>query len=388
MRTIVVLISLLLGITSVSFSQGTDVVSSPSSTNVRWSEFPQITKDGRVVIRFKAPAASTVQALFPRDKTYDLTKDSEGMWSVITDPQVPGFHYYTLVIDGGDEVADPDTEAFPARFKLVSGVEIPTGDEDFFLIKDVPHGEITCKWYFSKTTGEWRRAYVYLPPDYLKNPERHYPVLYLQHGSSEDERNWGMQGHADFILDNLIAAGKARPMIIVMGKGYAQYPSEGYSQQVYQRARASEALNDVFINDLIPMVDSTFRTIPDREHRAMAGLSMGGGQTYRIVFSNPGVFGSVGLFSAALRLGGNTGDLSGEFNGIFSDPEAFNEKFKLVFIGIGTKESERLYNASYGLHTDFEKLGINHVYYESPGTDHEWHTWRRDLYQFAQLLFK
>jgi enterochelin esterase-like enzyme len=273
-----------------------------------------------------------------------------------------------------------------------SGIEIPEAGADYSEIKNVPHGQIRNFRYYSKTVAAWRRAFVYTPPDYDTNPKGRYPALYLQHGGGEDETGWPKQGRVDIILDNLIAEKKAVSMIIVMDKGYALKPGEAIPQPPAagqpRRPFFSRTFEEVVINDLIPAVDSTFRTLTDREHRAMTGLSMGGMQTFQITLGNLDKFAWIGGFSGS---GGGMGapfDAKTAYNGVLADVAAFNKRVKLVWIGIGTKEPERMYASVHGFHETLTQAGIEHVYYESPGTSHEWLTWRRDLYEFAPRLFR
>jgi enterochelin esterase family protein len=326
-----------------------------------------------------------------------MVKDDQGFWSVTTDPQVPGFHYYFLFIDEV-QVSDPASESYFGWGRMSSGIEIPEAGVGYYTIKNVPHGDLRSKWYFSSTTGKWRRAFIYCPPGYDDNVKEKYPVLYLQHGAGEDERGWSVQGKVDIILDNLIAEGRAKPMLVVMEQGYAERagtPSPdqrtGPGTQSASGPRQSQgpsAFEEVVIKDLIPFIDATYRTISDRDHRAMAGLSMGGMQTIQITFANLDKFSYIGGFSGAGRFSGAGLDVRNDYKGILADSEAFNKKVKLLWIGIGTAEPENMYKAVNGFHLVLSKAGINHVYYESPGTDHEWLTWRRDLYEFAQILFK
>lgn len=192
--------------------------SRPAISNVRDAEYPRVTPDLRVMFRIKAPDAQKIQIKL--DKTYDMVKDDQGIWTLTTDPLVPGFHYYFLIVDGL-QVSDPSSESFFGWARMASGIEIPEQGVDLYTIKNVPHGDLRSKWYFSNTTGNWRRAYIYCPPGYDNNLKKRYPVLYLQHGSGEDERGWGIQGKADIILDNLIASGRTKPMLLVMDQGYA-----------------------------------------------------------------------------------------------------------------------------------------------------------------------
>lgn len=358
----------------------------PATTNVRGALYPRISPDLRATFRVKAPNAQNVE--FDLGKRYAATKGEDGFWTVTTDPQAPGFHYYFLYIDGV-AVSDPSSETFFGWGKASSGIEIPDPDGSFYGPKDVPHGEVRERWYRSKTTEEWRRAFVYTPPDYDTNREAHYPVLYLQHGSGEDERGWSNQGHVGFIMDNLIAAEKVTPILVVMERGYARKPGElEASTQPPDFSRMFTTLDEVFTKDLIPMIDATYRTIPDRGHRAMAGLSMGGMQTFKITLNHLDTFAYIGGFSGAGGgFGGGTFDPKTAHGGVMADANAFNAKVRLVWLGIGTAEQKRMYDSVNGYHLALEKAGIKHVYYESPGTAHEWLTWRRCLHEFAPLLF-
>jgi enterochelin esterase-like enzyme len=370
--------------------------SRPASSNVSGAEYPRIHSDLRVTFRLKAPDAQKVRVHVDRD--YDMTRDADGFWSVTTQPQVPGFHYYWFILEGVN-VCDPGSETFYGTGRQCSGIEVPEAGVDFYNPKDVPHGEIRERWYFSKMTAAWRRIFVYTPPDYDTNREARYPVLYLQHGAGEDERGWGEQGRVNHIMDNLVAEKKARPMIIVMEKGYARKPGEspvpsrppagGAGAQPPDFRRMFGTLEEVFIQDLIPLIDSTYRTLPDRENRAMAGLSMGGMQTFNITLNNLDKFAWIGGFSGAGGgFGGGTIDTKTVHNGVMADADAFNKKVHLVWIGIGTAESERFYNSLKNYRDALEQGGIKTVFYESPGTAHEWQTWRRCLKEFAPRLFQ
>ncbi|HEY0076896.1 MAG TPA: alpha/beta hydrolase-fold protein, partial [Abditibacteriaceae bacterium] len=351
----------------------------PASTNIRGAEFPRVESDGRVRFRINAPNAQKVQ--FDLGKTYDAVRDAEGFWTATTEPQVPGFHYYFLIIDGV-RVADPASETFFGWGKQSSGIEIPDKDGDFYAPKDVPHGEVRERWYFSKTTQAWRRIFIYMPPDYDTNRDARYPVLYLQHGSGEDERGWSNQGRVSFIMDNLLAEGKAKPMLIVMEKGYAWKPGEAAD------SRDSGTLGEVFTKDLIPFIDATYRTLPNRENRALAGLSMGGAQSFRIGLANTDLFASIGGFSGGSGFGGGAFDTKTAFGGVMADAEAFNKKMRVVFLSVGTAEDDRFQSSLRSYREATQKAGIKTTFYESPGTSHEWLTWRRSLREFAPLLFQ
>jgi len=410
MRLIIAL-SLFLG--RLTFAQVADD-SKPSTTNLPNQEYPRVYADCRVTFRLKAPGATKVQlhpgAAGMGTNDYEMQRDSEGNWTVTIPPAVPGFHYYWFVVDGL-RVDDPATERFFGWQRPSSAVEIPTPGEDFYFPKQVPHGQVRVQTYYAKSTNEWRRAFVYTPPDYDKNVRARYPVLYLQHGSGENETSWSDQGHVNFILDNLIAEGRAKPMIVVMERGYAPYetpasarsgrggeapPARGEQAARGPRGapgaggpRASgtlsgSTLETLFISDLIPTIDSTFRTRASRDNRAMAGLSMGSGQTLQITLRNLDKFSWIGLFSGSAP----TGDLSDKtrFNGVFADPADFTKRVHLLFMSAGTAEgADRAIAAAEAL----KKHGITTaVAYASEGTAHEWHTWRRSLHEFAPRLFK
>ena len=362
----------------------------PAPSNIRGVAYPRIHADLRVTFRIKAPDAKKVEFGFFSPKRYAAEKDKDGFWTATTDPQVPGFHYYRVFIDGA-EVGDPSSEMFYGTGKMTSGIEIPEKGVDYYLPKDVPHGEIREKWYRSKTTQQWRRIFVYTPPGYDANRETRYPVLYLQHGGGEDERGWPNQGRVGFILDNLIAERKAKSMIVVMEQGYARRPSDPAPGQNRSGPRDFSqmfaAFEEVMVKDLIPTIDSTYRTIPDRESRAMAGLSMGGMQTFQIALKHLDLFAYLGGFSGAGGgFGGAPFDPKTAHNGVMADAGEFNKKVRLLWLGIGTAEG-RMYQGIKNYHEALDKAGIKNVYYESSNTAHEWLTWRRCLHEFAPLLF-
>ncbi|MBP1618119.1 MAG: esterase [Bacteroidetes bacterium] len=360
-----------------------------ASTNVPGAQYPQVLSDNRVLFRIKAPEAQKVQV--DLGKKYDMVKEEEGSWAITTDPVVEGFHYYSILIDGV-AVCDPASQAFYGMGRMASGIEIPEKGVDYYNMKNVPHGQIRQVRYFSNITKAWRRAFVYTPAGYDANAAERYPVLYLQHGGGEDETGWPNQGKMDAIMDNLIAEGNAKPMIVVMDNGYAvdpTVPQQSYPPN-FQGVRAlieRSALGQVFVDELIPLIDKEFRTIPDRDHRAMAGLSMGGFQSFQITMKNIDKFAYVGGFSGAGMIQPGE-DLSKMYGGVWADANAFNQKMKLVYLSIGTAEPASMYQTVNNFHQELEKAGIKHVYYESPGTSHEWLTWRRSLNQFAGLIFK
>ena len=366
--------------------------SRPASSNVPGAEYPRVHADNRVTFQLKAPEAQKVLVQVPGSR-YDMTRSENGVWSVTTQPLIPGFHYYSLVVDGV-VVNDPGSHTFYGTGKDSSGIEVPEKGVDYYSYKDVPHGEVRIRGYLSKTTGKWRRSFVYTPPDYDTNQKARYPVLYLQHGMGEDETGWIFQGRANLILDNLVAAGKALPMIIVMDNGYASKPGQAASPNAGVPGRGvaaggTAAFEEVVIQDLIPMIDSAYRTLADREHRAMAGLSMGGNQTCQVTMRNLDKFAYIGAFSGTMNgLSTDALDPATAFNGMFRDGAALNKKIKLFWIGMGTAEPNPFPGAIGSFRAMLDKAGVRYVYFESPGTAHEWLTWRRDLNDFAPRLFR
>lgn len=365
----------------------------PSTVNQPGKEYPQVNSEGRVRVQISAPEAHKVQLDIGAVK-YDLVKDDKGIWTGESAPQDVGFHYYQLNIDGAS-VPDPGSLYFFGAGRWGSGIEIPSDDQDFFALKDVPHGELREVPYFSKTSNSVRRAYIYTPPGYDKNNSKRYPVLYLQHGMGENETGWGNQGHTNLIMDNLIAEGKAVPFIVVMENSSVNFerprgprPENTAGADSTRRGPGGPGSFDfagefknILLNDLIPYVEANYRVAADRNNRAMAGLSMGGMQTRIITLANPEVFSHVGMFSG--------GSISME--DIEKTPD-FKKNVKLLFISYGSRELEgprRGFGGDPKENTAALKVaGMNTHFYVSPGTAHEWHSWRRSLYQFAQLAFK
>lgn len=360
--------------------------SAPSSTNRPGAAYPRVRQDMRVTFRLAAPGARKVQ-LVPGGNDnglgagpFDMKSDEKGNWSVTTPPAVPGFHYYWFSVDGLT-VNDPNTFSYFGWNRECSGVEVPDAKLDFYSVRAVPHGEVRQHWYFAKTTGAWRRAFVYTPPGYDQNPKTRYPVLYLQHGSGESERGWIEQGKANFILDNLIAGRRARPMIVVMENGMVAAkagttPAPG--------ARGNEAFGELVVSDLIPAIDSSYRTLAERANRAIAGLSMGAGQAMQIGLSHLDLFAFVGAFSGgAFR----NFDLQTSYDGVFRDSAAFNKRVQLLWMGAGTAEMSRMAGLQQAAES-LRKAGVRLVWFEAQGTSHEWQTWRLSLHDFAPRLFE
>ena len=390
----------------------------PSPYNFPGVVYPRIEVDSRVTFQFKAPAAQKVQVSI-NNVSYDMAKGDNGVWTYTSDPQAPGYHNYWMVVDGA-VVLDPATNAFIGYGHMCNGFEVPEPGVTFYDLKDVPHGDVRIKNYFSKTSNSWRHIFVYTPPGYDANLKTRYPVFYLQHGGGEDERVWTEMGRTNLILDNLLAEGKVKPMIVVMETSAvgpptaprAAVPGAGAGGPGAPRGggipgmgAAGSAYAKLMINDLIPWVDSNYRTIADKDHRAMAGLSMGGFMTETVTMSNLDKFSYIGLFSGGTQGGGRglggaaaantapaqppTLDFKTIYNGAMADPAKFNKEVKVFFFSGGTVPP--IENAE-ALNRHQEQLiaaGITNSYhYVSPGTAHEWQTWRRSLYVFAPLLFR
>jgi enterochelin esterase family protein len=389
----------------LAFAQAADICT-PSVYNVPSAKYPCVYPDNRAMFRVNGPNVQKISVRIGQG--FDMAKGPDGVWTVTTTPLVVGFHYYSLQIDGAT-VADPSTMTFFGSGWQNSGIEIPEPGGDFYQAKDVPHGHVSQQSYYSKVTAKWRRAFVYTPPDYETNTKGRYPVLYLLHGWGEDETGWYAQGHVDFILDNLIAAGKAKPMIIVMdnlnavkpgedgtifaGRGLVQAPanSSAAGRGAAPAGRGGGLANftgatftEMMLADLMPMVEKTYRVLPGRENRAMAGLSMGGMQTFLTTLTNLDKFAYIGGFSGSCGGRGAAFDSKTACSGAFADPSAFNKKTKLLFLGIGSVEGPATKNFS----DELTKAGIHNVYFESPGTAHEWLTWRRSLNDFVPRLFR
>ena len=392
----------------------TDVVEDfkPATTNQGGKQYPMVNSQRMVRAQISAPKATFV-GLDIDGKIYEMTKDENGVWTGTSAPQDEGFHYYQLNIDGAS-VPDPGSKYYYGASRWGSGIDVPAADEEFYTVKNVPQGSINEVYYWSTETEKMRHGYIYLPAEYYQNPTKKFPVLYLQHGMGENETGWSAQGKTGIIMDNLIAEGKAVPFIIFMDNGLdvrrpgdpapgqggfggfgGQRPPQGVPQGAPQGAPQGgpqggprrgfggfggfNAFQDILIKDIIPMVEKNYRVIADTEHRAMAGLSMGGMQTHMITLANPTTFAYVGMFSGGTF---NTDELK--------DAADFKKTNKVLFMSAGSRET-RMAEGDNSVGTaanNLKAIGINAHSYVSPGTAHEWQTWRRSLYQFAQLLFK
>lgn len=338
----------------------------PSTKNQPGQQYPMVNSQGYARFRVNAPQAESVSVslgLGGKGGT-KLVKGEDGVWTGTTEgPMDEGFHYYHLTVDGG-VLNDPGANNFYGSTRWESGIEIPAKDQDFYALKNVPHGNVQQVLFSSKSTNTVRRAFVYTPPFYGKTNTK-YPVLYLQHGWGEDETAWSTQGHANLIMDNLLADGKIKPFIIVMTYGMTNEAKFGQINSFNYKT-----FETVLVDELIPYIDANFNTIADKNHRAMAGLSMGGMETKNITLSRPEAFGYYGLLSG----------------GVYA-PKDIKDKnqVKGIFMSCGSKENpDGIKKAT----EDMKQAGFNAVSYISPDTAHEFLTWRRSLYQMAPLLFK
>lgn len=413
----------------------------PSAYNFPAAQYPRIEADNRVTFQFRAPDAQKAQVSIA-NRPSDMIKGENGVWTYTTaEPQDLGYHNYWMIVDGAI-VLDPATDAFIGYSHMCNAFEVPDPDGGFYELRDVPHGNVLIKNYFAKSIKAWRHIFVYTPPDYDRNPTRRYPVLYLQHGGGEDERVWIEMGRTNLILDNLLADGKISPFIVVMETSAVGGPGAGAGRGTAAGAPAGAGRGEagagapgagrgamfggmggpgggpygqLMVNDLIPWVDSNFRTLADQQHRAMAGLSMGAMQTRMVTLANIDKFSHIGLFSG--------GTIS--MDDVTNTP-GFKEQAKLVFVSYGSREigtnrgggpgaggtapadagrGAAMAGAQGGRaggpggrggfggdpQASIDALkaaGINAAFYVSPLTAHEFQSWRRSLREFALLLFK
>ena len=397
-----IILSAMLLIAALSLGAQTKEDFKPATTNQPNHQYPMVNSQRMVRAQVKAVGATSVKLDIGGVK-YDMVNDGTGVWTGDSAPQDEGFHYYQLEIDGAS-VPDPGSLYYYGASRWGSGIDIPAADEDFYTLKNVPQGEVSEVYYYSSVTGSMRHCYIYTPAEYKKNTNKKYPVLYLQHGGGEDEHGWPQQGRTGIIMDNLIAAGKAVPFIIVMDNGSDTYgpnnprperpaagaprpqapaqgaPQAGRGGNPFAGMNFAGAFQSILEKDLIPMVEANYRVYTDGAHRAMAGLSMGGMQTHSIALANPTLFSWIGIFSG----------------GVFSKEEVdatpgFRENNKLIFISFGSRELENRIGGAADprpITEELGKSGMNTAFYVSPDTAHEWQSWRRALYNFAQKLFK
>lgn len=384
----------------------------PLPSNVQGAPYPRMTPDRRVTFRLRAADAVKVQVRveMPKPVTLDLAKSGNGYWLATTDPLPPGFWYYSVIVDGFTTL-DPSSKTYFGYARECSGIEIPGPDSALSAAADVPHGTLRDVWYYSPSTEAWRRAKVYTPPDYERQPRARFPVLYLQHGAGENETSWSNQGRETFIMDNLYHSNPAvKQMIIVndngivparngagaapAGRAGAAFGASGASGGRGRGGRGGSGrgpsrvmadttfaeFGQILTAELIPYIDRNFRTLPDRDHRAFAGLSMGGAQAFRLGLGHLDLFAYIGAFSAAVA----NLDLAKDYGGKLADP-LINKQLKLLWMGAGKQDS--LHDGLFAIHQNLEKAGVRHVWVESEG-GHVWGEWRGYLPQLAALLFQ
>lgn len=354
------------------------VLGMPAETNVRNAQFPQILSNGKAIFKIKAPEAQKIQ--IDLGKKYDLKKDQEGTWAVTTDSLSEGLHYYSLFIDNVP-VADPASKTFYGMGRFASGIEVPFSGDGYYALKDVPHGDIRIQNVFSKVTNSWRRVFIYTPPGYDNNSSEKYPALYILHGGGEDESGWAMQGKANLILDNLIAEGKAKKMVIIM-------PDANIGQSGIRNfgERNLQMFEKELKETIIPFAENNYRLIKNKEDRALAGLSMGGIYTLYAGIQNSDMFSSLGVFSSGYMLPMLQEVADKQYKFLSENKSVFSSNVKNFWISMGGKEDIAYQNCQIMI-KKFDELGIKYSYSEYRG-GHTWPVWRNNLYQFAQLLFK
>jgi enterochelin esterase-like enzyme len=351
------------------------MVGIPVPSNVRRAKYPQILPDSRAVFQVNAPDAQKVQ--LDLAKKYDMVKNSEGIWEVTTDSLTEGFHYYSLLIDGL-AVADPASETFYGMGRMASGIEVPFKGDDYYAIKNVPHGEICIKRYYSTVFNGWRQFYIYKPAGYDVNINEKYPVLYILHGGGEDERGWATQGKTDLILDNLITAQKAKPMLVVMPDGNVN--AQGFGENTLRMFERE------LKQCIIPFIEKNYRAESGSGNRALAGLSMGGLQTLYVGINNTDMFSYLGIFSSGWIMPSQKSLADAQYEFMTKNLDKIKNNLKLIWIGIGGQE-DIAYNNCQTMKSKFDEMNLKYVYSDYPG-GHAWPVWRNNLYNFAQLLFK
>ena len=347
----------------------------PAESNVRSAGYPQVLPDGRAVFRIKAPEAQKVQLDLVRK--YDMVKNGEGTWEVTTDSLSEGFHYYSLIIDG-IAIADPASETYYGMGRMASGIEVPFKGDRYYEVRNVPHGDIRIKRYYSNVTNTWRDFYMYTPPGYDENTTEKYPVLYIIHGGGEDERGWATQGKTDLIIDNLISEKKAVSMIVVMLDGNLAVNGFGEEGLIVFEKELKQ--------NIIPFVEKNYRVKADANFRALAGLSMGGIQTLYAGVNNTDMFSYLGVFSSGWIQPAQRDLANSQYEFMKNNTDKINGNLKQLWIAVGGKE-DIAYNNCKSMISKFDELKVKYTYSEYPG-GHTWPVWRNNLYNFAQLLFK
>ncbi len=345
---------------------------------------PRVMDDKRVAIQLYAPKASDVTVsgdFMGSNKPVSLTKNESGVWSAIIGPLRPDYYTYTLMVDGVRTV-DPKNPVIKQGIGSIENVMTVPGPEMAFEANAmVPHGEVREVWYPSSTLDMMRRMRVYTPPGYDKGNAK-YPVFYLLHGAGDDDSGWNSIGRAGFIIDNLIAAGKAKPMIVVMPNGSMPLPPQTGMPNGQTMNRMRDLFSSELLKDVMPMVEKTYRTLNKPENRALAGLSMGGFQTLDITMTHPELFNYVGVFSSGF-FGASVDEAETKYAKVLNDP-SFNKDKKVFWIAIG--KDDFVMDANKKTLALLDKHNIKYQYKESSG-GHTWINWRQYLSEYVPLLF-
>jgi enterochelin esterase-like enzyme len=343
--------------------------------------FPEVHSDGSVTFRFRAPNAREVQLAREGTEPRVMQKDDEGVWSLTTTPLAPDYYGYSFVADGV-RLIDPSNPLLkPNLLATENAVHVPGPLSLPWELNDVPHGEIHHHFYKSSVAEDERDYYVYTPSGYAGSGKRKYPVLYLLHGYSDDASGWTAVGRANVILDNLIAQGKAKPMIVVMPLGYGTMDFLRLAWGAWNHTELRDAnfkkFTDALLSEVMPRVEGEYRVTKDRNARAIAGLSMGGSESLLTGLNHLDKFSWIGAFSS----GGIPDDFEKDFPSL--DAKA-NQQLHLLWIACGTED--HLITVNRNLRGWLKTKGVNHVDIETPGM-HTWMVWRRNLAEFAQLIF-
>lgn len=350
-------------------------------TTINANGYPRVLEDNSVEFRIRTKEDIS-RIKISLDSDCSFKQQSDGTWTARTKPLMEGFHYYWFTIDGM-EMSDPASKSFFGCGRMTSAIDIPEKNCDFYSIKDVPHGNTQIVNYYSSVRKKSSTMYVYTPASYDKSTSRRYPVLYLQHGGGEDETGWTLQGKTNYILDNLISSGKAKEMIIVMSNGNVQVPGAGFGYSIKGMAGIEKEFTEV----IIPFIDKNFRTISTREGRAIAGLSMGGGQSFFVGLQHLELFSHVGIFSTGV-FGGirETASFDAEQSmpGLISQHDKYNKQLKLLYISVG--QNDPRITPTTAAVENMRSKGLNITFNTFPG-DHEWQVWRKSLHDFVQKLF-
>ena len=341
---------------------------------------PEVAADRRVTFRLAAPQAREIVLsgeFMPGSKPFE--KDANGLWTLTIGPLEPEIYHYNVTIDGVRTIDpnNPDVKTGSTPSTISSILEVRGNQPAFYDAQTADHGEVRSLRYTSQSLSTERRLTVYLPPEYDRDPQARYPVLYLLHGANADETAWHRLGRVNLILDNLRPSGRAKPFIVVMPFGYGVPPNLP-AQPGENTAKFGRDL----IDDVIPLIESRFRTIADRDHRALVGLSMGGGEALTIGLNHLELFSHVGGFSAAV---GSAAAFPKTYASLIADGKTSNQKLRLLWVGCGKEDG--IFDASKSFSEFLTQHHIRHTFHESSGA-HTWMVWRRYLNEIAPLLFQ